>query len=119
MKTAVIALSVAILLSPFWAKEGSQIGTGAEVAAPEAAATAKGAAEVGTALATETGLTAGGANIAALNMLGPSGVATYSAMESLAGLGPIATVAGPASSILSGAKTAATILSPAASLVQA
>ena len=83
---------------------------------------AKAATEVGSALATETGLTAGGANIAALNTLGPAGVATYSAMETVAGLGAIPTVAAgavTASNILNTAKTVATIASPISSVIQA
>lgn len=101
--------------------------TGAEpVVAAEAAGTAgaaKGAAEVagssligGTEVVAGAALTPGGASIAALNTLGPSGIATYGAMEGLAGVAAGAT---GASSVFNSLKSAASILSPVSSLVSA
>ena len=115
MKIAVIALSVAILLSQLWAKEGSQIGTGAEIAAPEAAATAKGAAEIGATVAAETLMPAA---IVAPEVAGFVGTGAF--LPSGAEIfGPALSGAAGLSSLVSGAKTAATILSPVTSLVQA
>ena len=87
------------------------MGTGAEVAAPEAAATAKGAAEVGAGVGSFGGDIAFGMGASAAE------VAAYDAATSAAlGLtGSGITVP----NIINTAKTAATILSPAASLVQA
>lgn len=118
MKLSVILFAVLSLSGCSKMCAGPEVAATAETAAPKAASTAASTSSIigGTEVVPGAALTAGGASEAGLALLGPSGAATYGAMEGLAGATAADVGVGSA---LSTAKTIATVLSPIASLASA